>query len=96
MGTNHTQRVMIYTDLTTKGMLAVLDQVNAQTNSNQQTIEKDWWVTQVMRLLFSQPYAKHLSFKGGTSLSKAWNIIERFSEDIDIAVSREYLGLHQE
>ena len=92
MGANNTQRTMIYTDLQTDRMLAVLDQVSAQTNSTQQTIEKDWWVTQVLRVLFSLPYAEHLSFKGGTSLSKAWNIIERFSEDIDIAISREYLG----
>ena len=73
---------MIYTDLQTERMLTVLDQVSAQTNSTQQTIEKDWWVTQVLRVLFSLPYAEHLSFKGGTSLSKAWSIIERFSEDI--------------
>ena len=92
MGTNNTQRTMIYTDLQKEKMLVILDQVSAQTNSAQQTIEKDWWVTQVLRVLFSLPYAEHLSFKGGTSLSKAWNIIERFSEDIDIAISREYLG----
>jgi predicted nucleotidyltransferase component of viral defense system len=55
-------------------------------------VEKDWWVTAVLRTLFSLPYANHLSFKGGTSLSKCWNLIERFSEDIDIAVNREYLG----
>ena len=83
---------MIFTDLSDQGKLQILDQVNGRTNSDQQTIEKDWWVTQVLRVLFSQPYAEHLSFKGGTSLSKAWNIIERFSEDIDIAISREYLG----
>lgn len=83
---------MIFTDLSDHGKIKILDQVNGLTNSDQQTIEKDWWVTQVLRVLFSQPYAEHLSFKGGTSLSKAWNIIERFSEDIDIAISREYLG----
>ncbi|MDR3094364.1 MAG: nucleotidyl transferase AbiEii/AbiGii toxin family protein [Bacteroidales bacterium] len=55
-------------------------------------VEKDWWVTAVLRALFSLPYAENLSFKGGTSLSKCWNLIERFSEDIDIAVNREYLG----
>lgn len=55
-------------------------------------VEKDWWVTAVLRALFSLPYAEHLSFKGGTSLSKCWNLIERFSEDVDIAVNREYLG----
>lgn len=36
----------------------------------EQVIEKDWWVTQVLRAVFSLPYAEHLSFKGGTSLSK--------------------------
>ena len=52
-------------------------------------VEKDWWVTAVLRALFALPYAKDLSFKGGTSLSKCYNLIERFSEDIDIAVNRE-------
>jgi len=55
-------------------------------------IEKDLWVTSVLRALFALPYSEHLSFKGGTSLSKCWNLIERFSEDIDIAVNRELLG----
>ena len=55
-------------------------------------IEKDWWVAVVLRALFSLPYAEHLSLKGGTSLSKCWNLIARFSEDIDIAVNREFLG----
>lgn len=55
-------------------------------------IEKDWWVTAVLRALFSLPYSAYLSFKGGTSLNKCWNLIARFSEDIDIAVNREYLG----
>lgn len=37
-------------------------------------IEKDWWVTQVLKAVFSLPYAEHLSFKGGTSLSKCWHL----------------------
>lgn len=57
-----------------------------------QIIEKDWWVTAVLRTVFSLPYSESLSFKGGTSLSKCWKLIERFSEDVDIAVNREYLG----
>lgn len=58
----------------------------------EQIIEKDWWVSTVMRALFALPYANLMSFKGGTSLSKCWNVISRFSEDIDIAVNRGYLG----
>lgn len=46
----------------------------------------------MLRALFNLPYAQHLSFKGGTSLSKCWHLINRFSEDIDIAIDREYLG----
>ena len=56
------------------------------------SIEKDWWVTQILNIVFSLPIADQLVFKGGTSLSKAWNLIERFSEDIDIAISRDFLG----
>jgi hypothetical protein len=37
-------------------------------------------------------YANVLIFKGGTSLSKGWNLIQRFSEDIDLALDREFLG----
>jgi len=55
-------------------------------------VEKDWWVTHTLAAIFSMPYAKSLIFKGGTSLSKAWKIIERFSEDIDLALDREFLG----
>lgn len=83
---------MMYTDLSDGQQLTMLTQVGEHLNQDLQTIEKDWWVTQVLRVLFSLPYAEHMSFKGGTSLSKAWNLINRFSEDIDIAVSREYLG----
>ena len=60
------------------------------------SIEKDEWVTAVIRALFSLSYAEHLLFKGGTSLSKCWHIIERFSEDVDIAINREFLGFYGE
>jgi hypothetical protein len=55
-------------------------------------IEKDWWVTHALSIIFSMSCAHALVFKGGTSLSKAWNLLERFSEDIDLALDREYLG----
>lgn len=53
-------------------------------------VEKDWWVTLTLKALFSLPYAKYLLFKGGTSLSKGWDLIKRFSEDIDLTISRQY------
>lgn len=54
--------------------------------------EKDWWVVHTLSVIFSMKYAKALVFKGGTSLSKGWNVIQRFSEDIDLALDREVLG----
>ena len=70
----------------------IINQTVEITHYHPKIIEKDWWVTQVLKAVFALPYAEHLSFKGGTSLSKCWHLIERFSEDIDIAVSRDYLG----
>ena len=56
-------------------------------------IEKDFWVCWTLQKLFSLPgIASHLIFKGGTSLSKAWGVITRFSEDIDVSLGRDWLG----
>ncbi len=57
------------------------------------SLEKDFWVCWTLRELFQlPPWTGHLTFKGGTSLSKAWKLIERFSEDIDIVIDRDFLG----
>ncbi len=60
----------------------------------ERNIEKDFWVTWTLDLLFNGLPAGHprFLFKGGTSLSKAYGLISRFSEDIDITVFREDLG----
>ena len=56
-------------------------------------IEKDFWVCWTLNLLNEIPELKgNITFKGGTSLSKAWGLIERFSEDIDIAINRKVFG----
>lgn len=56
-------------------------------------IEKDFWVCWTLERLFALPdFADHLLFKGGTSLSKVYGIIQRFSEDIDLSLSRSFLG----
>ncbi len=58
-------------------------------------VEKDWWVVQALALIQELESAPHIVFKGGTSLSKAWNIIERFSEDIDLALDKIFLGIEE-
>ena len=56
-------------------------------------MEKDLWVSWTLRALFRLPSSgPYLTFKGGTSLSKGWKLIDRFSEDIDIVINREFLG----
>ncbi len=56
-------------------------------------VEKDFWVCWILKQLFTiKIFSGRLIFKGGTSLSKCFNLIHRFSEDIDIAVNFEKLG----
>ena len=51
-------------------------------------VEKDFWVCWTLDYLFHQsPWTKHLAFKGGTSLSKSFDLIHRFSEDIDLILN---------
>ena len=83
---------MKYTDLSISERRDILRRVQSATGMDLQIIEKDWWVTAVLRALFSLPYAQHASFKGGTNLSKCWNLIRRMSEDVDVAIDREFLG----
>lgn len=57
-------------------------------------IEKDFWVCWTLDQIFSSPIlSPHITFKGGTSLSKCYNIIDRFSEDIDLTLAKSYIGI---
>jgi len=76
--------------------IAVLREASTRTGIAVNAIEKDWWVTLTLRACFLTPWRDNLVFKGGTSLSKAWALIERFSEDIDLVMDREALGFKGE
>ena len=58
-------------------------------------LEKDFWVCWLLAVLFESRFADALVFKGGTSLSKVFGVIDRFSEDIDLSLSPEVLGLKE-
>lgn len=74
-------------------MRIYFEQAQSQRNLPPASIEKDFWVCWTLWKLFSLPeWGEQLFFKGGTSLSKCWGLIERFSEDIDIVINREFLG----
>lgn len=74
----------------------VIEQTAAKLNLPVQAIEKDLWVTAILQVLFTLPCARDLVFKGGTSISKVWNAINRFSEDIDLAIDRSLFDLDGE
>lgn len=65
-------------------------QIAEETGMSAFAVEKDWWVSRTLEIIFQMDIAKHLVFKGGTSLSKAWNLINRFSEDIDLAIDMDF------
>jgi len=78
--------------LTNERKVRLLNQAAVETRFLAHAIEKDWWVALALQAIFSTKWKHNLVFKGGTSLSKAWGLIERFSEDIDLALDRQVLG----
>lgn len=82
-----------YFELTTAQQCTVLEQAAIKQGLPKQAIEKDLWVTAILHILFSLPCSENLVFKGGTSLSKVWRLISRFSEDIDLAIDRAVFEL---
>ena len=71
----------------------IFREVGAQRGIGPHLVEKDFWVCWLLRLIFANAeLGEHLVFKGGTSLSKVFGIIQRFSEDIDLSVDPEWLG----
>lgn len=69
------------------------EQAAAQSNLSDVLLEKDFWVCWLLGSLFESEFANALVFKGGTSLSKVFRVIDRFSEDIDLSLSPEFLQL---
>lgn len=70
----------------------LLTTVGESTGAGAALVEKDYWVTEALRAIAAS-YYQGIIFKGGTSLSKAWSLIQRFSEDIDLLVRSEGDGL---
>lgn len=85
----------MWINLTDKQKLQILEQVENAIGLPAFVIEKDWWVCVILKAVFQSKYADSIIFKGGTSLSKAYNLIDRFSEDIDLIIDRHLLGFDQ-
>jgi Nucleotidyl transferase AbiEii toxin, Type IV TA system len=68
-------------------------QTTARMAASSVMVEKDFWVRWLLGLLFADAeLAPHLVFKGGTSLSKVYGVIDRFSADIDLSMSPAFVG----
>ena len=86
-----------YVELSRTDRESVLDDVARKMGIPPMVVEKDYWVCQTLDALFScEDIGEHLVFKGGTSLSKVYRLIDRFSEDIDLSFHRSYLGFDAE
>lgn len=79
-----------WVDYTDKEKSIMATSVAKDKRISQGAVEKDWWVTAILKVLFYLSPAKYMFFKGGTSLNKGWSLIDRFSEDIDIALYRDF------
>jgi len=82
----------MYFDLTDDQKRLVISQTANKVGLPVQAVEKDLWVTIILQSVFTLPFADKCLFKGGSSLSKMWHLIERFSEDIDLALDMGLLG----
>lgn len=69
------------------------EQAAIRRNLSSVIMEKDFWVCWLLKILFQSSFAEHLVFKGGTSLSKVYRVLDRFSEDIDLSISPGFLNL---
>jgi hypothetical protein len=85
--------VNAFLDLADDARLRICQQAAARLGLNAVAVEKDFWACWALRELCSLPeWGEHVTLKGGTSLSKAWHQIERFSEDLDLVIDRTFLG----
>lgn len=82
-----------YFDLAVAEQRLIMEQTAIRLSLPVQAVEKDLWVTAMLQIMFGLPCASNLVFKGGTSLSKVWELINRFSEDIDLAIDRKQFDL---
>lgn len=85
----------MWINLTKHQKIQVLEQTGITKGLPSFVIEKDWWVTTVLKAVFQSKYAGSIIFKGGTSLSKAYHLTDRFSEDIDLIIDRHLLGFDE-
>ena len=79
-----------YFEIDDEGKKLFIIQTALKTGLPATVVEKDLWVTIVLQLVFKLPFADRIIFKGGSSLSKTWDLIGRMSEDVDLAYDSNF------
>lgn len=79
-----------YFEIDDEGKRLFITQTAMKTKLPAMVVEKDLWVTAVLQVVFRLPFADKIIFKGGSSLSKCWNLIGRMSEDVDLAYDSNF------
>lgn len=82
-----------WNELNNDEKIAAIQKVAGIKHIPPQAVEKDLWVTIILQLVYTLPFADKIVFKGGTSLSKVFGKIDRFSEDIDLALDRTLFNM---
>src|SRR3989339_314781 len=91
-----TERLNSWVLLSLEERQTILANIAEEKGIDDNAIEKDFWVSMVLKAIFSLSCSKGIVFKGGTSLSKGWDLIKRFSEDCDLSIDRTVLGFEKE
>ena len=81
-----------WVDLSIEERQTILANIAEDKGIDDNAVEKDFWVSMVLKAIFSLACSEGIVFKGGTSLSKGWNLIKRFSEDCDLAIDQNVFG----
>ena len=82
-----------FATLPAKQRETILTDLAVRLNVSSFIVEKDFWVCWLLARVFATPtLGPHCVFKGGTSLSKVFGVIQRFSEDVDLSISPSQLG----
>jgi len=81
-----------YLELSADEQKEILQSAASELGKHEAILEKDIWVCWALQTVFSIPDTHPMAFKGGTSLSKIYNIIDRFSEDVDITLDYRHFG----
>ncbi|MDE0206600.1 MAG: nucleotidyl transferase AbiEii/AbiGii toxin family protein [Candidatus Tectomicrobia bacterium] len=83
-----------FLSLATPDRKAILETAASQSGRPAFILEKDVWICWILQTLFSIPGHHPMAFKGGTSLSKVYGVIDRFSEDVDITLDYRAFNEH--